>query len=169
MSQATLAQPKRKRSITQIKLYLDLILFVSFILANIPQATGLLFHEWIGLLFVMPLMVHILLDWQWIVNITKRLFKKLPGEVRFNHFWDLIIFVMMVLVILTGTVVSESALPSLGIHITIDPFLQTMHDLTANLLMLFIGVHLAMHWSWIVNAFKRYILRHPVTPQADKS
>ena len=163
------AQPKRKRSITQIKLYLDIVLLVSFILANIPQATGIPFHEWIGFLFVIPLIVHILLDWQWVVNTTKRLFGKLPGEVRFNHFWDLLIFVMMVLVVLTGTVISESALPALGIHVTIDPFWSTMHDITANLTMIFIGVHLAMHWRWIVNAFKRYILKQPANSKVDKA
>lgn len=169
MTRASLVQPKRKRSVTQIKLYLDLVLFVSFVLANIPQATGIPFHEWIGFLFVIPLLAHILLDWQWVVNTTKRLFGKLPGEVRFNHFWDLFIFVMMVLVVLTGTVVSESALPSLGISFTIDPFWATMHDATANLLMIFIGVHLAMHWKWIKGAFSRYILRRSATPKGNKS
>jgi len=168
MTQTTIAQPKRKRSITQIKLYLDIFLLISFILANIPQATGIPFHEWIGFFFVIPLMAHILLDWQWVVNTTNRLFGKLPGEVRFNHFWDLLIFAMMVLVVLTGTVVSESALPSMGIHITIDPFWATMHDLTANLLMIFIGVHLAMHWKWIVNSFNRYILKRSATPNTPK-
>ncbi len=169
MVQTSLAQPKRKRSVTQIKLYLDLILFISFILANIPRATGIPFHEWIGFLFVIPLMAHILLDWQWIVNISKRLFKKLPGEVRFNHFWDLLIFILMVLVALTGTVISESALPALGIKVIIDPFWVTMHDITANLLMVFIGVHLAMHWGWIVNAFRLYILRRPATAKVGES
>ncbi len=169
MIQTSNTQAKRKRSITQIKLYLDLVLFVSFVLANIPQATGIPFHEWIGFLFVIPLIAHILLDWQWIVNTTKRLFGKLPGEVRFNHFWDLVIFIMMVLVVLTGTVISESALPSLGIHVTVDPFWAALHDMTANLLMIFIGVHLAMHWGWIVNASKRYILKQPRTSKASST
>lgn len=152
------ATATRKKSTTQIRLYANLVLLVSFILANIPQATGIPIHEWVGLLFVFPLLVHLVLDWNWIVNVSKRLFKKLPGEVRFNHFWDLVIFIMMILVLLSGILVSESALPSLGINIAIDPFWQSFHDMTANLTMIFIGVHLAMHWSWLVSSFKRYVL-----------
>lgn len=144
---------------TQIRIYLDTTLLVSYILVNIPQATGIPFHEWAGFLFVIPLMLHILISWQWVVDITKRIFKKLPGEVRFNHFWDIGIFIMMVLALFTGTIVSESALPRMGINIVIDPFWQSMHNASANLTIIMIGVHLAMHWKWIVNAVQRYILR----------
>lgn len=143
----------------QIKLYSDILLFVAFILTNIPQTTGIPFHEWISVFFIVPLMVHILLDWKWVVSVTKRVFKKLPGEVRFNHIWDVLIFIMMVLALSTGFLISEAALPAIGINAAIDPFWSMMHDLTANLTMVFIGVHLAMHWGWVANMFKRYLWR----------
>jgi len=152
-----MAQTAKKMSSNQRKLYVDIFLLISFVLVNIPQATGIPFHEWASVLFIVPLLVHILMDWQWIVNITKRMFGKLPGEVRFNHLFDLIIFIMMTLALMTGFVISEAALPALGIHVIIDPFWSTMHDLTANLTMLLIGVHLAMHWKWLVNSSKRYL------------
>lgn len=155
------AKTKKKMSSRQIKLYVDILLFIGFVLVNIPQATGIPIHEWASFLFIIPLMVHILLDWKWVVSVTKRMFGKLPGEVRFNHIWDLLIFIMMVLALFTGTIISEAALPALGIHVTIDPFWSAMHDLSANLLMIMIGVHLAMHWGWIVSSVKRYILRRP--------
>ena len=148
-------KPKRIGT-NQLKLYSDIVLFVAFVIVNIPQATGIPFHEWISILFVLPLLIHILLDWKWVVSITKRMFGKLPGEVRFNHIFDLIIFIMMTLALMTGFVISEAALPALGIHVTIDPFWSGMHDLFANLTMLLIGIHLAMHWGWITRSFKRY-------------
>lgn len=154
-------QAKKRMSTNQIKLYADIILFVSFVLVNIPQATGIPFHEWVSFLFIIPLLVHILLDWKWVVNVTLRIFKKLPGEVRFNHIWDLLIFIVMVFALFTGVVISEAALPALGITVTIDPFWSAMHDISANLLMVLIGVHLAMHWGWIWSMFKRYVLRKP--------
>ena len=144
--------------LAQVKFYSDIILFVAFIFINIPQTTGIPFHEWFSIFFIAPMMLHILLDWKWIVNVTKRIFKKLPGEVRFNHLWDTLIYVMMVLAFFTGFVISESALPTLGIHVKIDSFWSAMHDIVANLLMVFIGVHLAMHWGWIVNAVRRGVL-----------
>lgn len=163
-----MTQTVKKMSSNQIKLYMDIFLLVSFIIVNIPQSTGIPFHEWVSVLFIVPLLVHILLDWQWIVNITKRMFGRLPGEVRFNHIFDLVIFIMMTLALMTGFVISEAALPAIGIHVTIDPFWSMVHDLTANLTMVLIGVHLAMHWGWIVNAVKRYFGRKatPATPPA---
>ena len=154
---ATVAQ--KRLSSTQFRLYVDLVLFAIYILVNIPQATGIGIHEWASVLFIVPILIHILLDWKWIVSVTKRMFGKLPGEVRTNHILDLIIFVMMVLALFTGFLISEAALPALGIPIFIDPFWSSMHDLTANLTMLLIGIHLAMHWGWIVKSIKRYLLR----------
>ena len=162
-----MTQNTKKISSNQIKLYLDIVLLVAFVLTNIPQATGIPFHEWISVLFIVPLMVHILLDWKWVVSVTKRIFKRLPGEVRFNHLLDLLIFIMMVLALSTGFLISEAVLPTIGIHVTIDPFWSMMHDLTANLTMVLIGVHLAMHWGWIVSMWKRYIWRGETpTPQS---
>lgn len=149
----TPANQKRKMSSTQIKLYVDIFLLASFIFVNIPQSTGTPLHEWLSLLFIVPLVLHLLLSWKWVVTVTRRMFGRLPGEVRVNHILDLLIFVMMVLALFTGTIVSEAALPTMGIHFIIDPFWQTMHDLTANLTMLLIGIHLAMQklrylWAW---------------------
>lgn len=155
MTATATVSPKRMSS-NQIKLYSDIVLFVSYVIVNIPQATGIPFHEWVSVLFIVPLVIHILLDWKWVVSVTKRMFGKLPGEVRVNHVLDLIIFIMMTLALMTGFVISEAALPAIGINVTIDPFWSAMHDLTANLTMLLIGIHLAMHWGWIVSAVKRY-------------
>lgn len=156
MATAATAAPKRMSS-NQIKLYTDIILFISYVIVNIPQATGVPFHEWVSIVFIIPLVVHILLDWKWVVSVTKRIFGKLPGEVRVNHILDLIIFITMTLALMTGFVISEAALPAIGIDIVIDPFWSSMHDLFANLTMVLIGVHLAMHWGWIASSFKRYL------------
>lgn len=164
MVQSTNATRPKRMSSTQIKIYFDIFLFIAFLLVNIPQATGIPFHEWASVLFIIPLIAHILLDWHWVVSVTKRMFGKLPGEVRVNHILDIIIFVMMVLALFTGFLVSEAALPALGFNIVLDPFWQGMHDATANLTMLLIGIHLAMHWKWIKNAFSKYVWNRSAKP-----
>ncbi len=150
---------ENKFSLTQFKLFLDLIVLALFIAVNIPQLTGLTGHEWVSFVFVAPFLVHLTMNWKWVVSVFSRLFQKLPGETRFNQIWDLLLFIMMTLVIFSGTVVSEKALPALGIHIEIDPFWRSIHTGMANLLMLMFGVHFTMHWKWIVSNFRRYILQ----------
>jgi len=152
---------KKSFSLTQIKLLVALGILLLFVIINAPQFTGLAWHEWISFAFVLPFLAHLILSWKWIVSVMTRLFKKLPGDTRFNQIWDTFLFVMMTVVIFSGTIISEKALPALNIHIKIDPFWRSIHTTSANLLMLMFGVHLAMHWKWIVSNFRRYILRQP--------
>jgi len=135
------------------------VAFALFFVVSAPQSTDIPIHEWLSFVFFGTFIVHIVVHWRWIIDVTKRLIKKLPGETRFNHLWDVIIFVMMVVVMFTGVLISEVALPALGVPMEIDPFWNQLHDLSANLLLIMLGIHLAMHWDWIVSAFKRYVLQ----------
>ncbi len=66
-------------------LYLDAGIFVSFVLINIPHFTGITFHEWASFIFIPVIILHILMKWDWIVSVTRQMFRKLPNETRFNH------------------------------------------------------------------------------------
>lgn len=131
------------------------------VLVLAPQATGIPIHEWISFVVIIPLFIHLIMDWKWIVNITKRLFKKVPADARFNYVLDWLLFFLFVVATFTGVLISEAALPALGITMVIDPFWSSLHDMSANLMTIVIGVHLAMHWKWIVTNFNKYVLRRP--------
>ena len=147
------------KSKPKLRLYLDLGLFVSFVLINVPQATGFTFHEWAGFIFIPVIIIHILMDWNWIVSLTQQLFRKLPGETRFNHAWDYLNFALMTTVIVSGIIISQKTLPIFGIPINNDPFWLTVHHLSAALLLATIGIHIGMHWKWVVNAANRTLFR----------
>ena len=146
-------------SSTQVRLWIDVVFFIGMVLVLAPQATGIVIHEWASFLIIIPFFLHLILDWKWIVNTTKRLFSRVKGEVRFNYVLDWLLFFLFVTATFTGVVISEAALPALGFEITIDPFWSSLHDISANLLMVIIGIHLAMHWKWIVTNVKKYVLR----------
>ena len=152
---------KKPLGLTQTKLLIDLGILLLFVIINAPQFTGLAWHEWVSFAFALPFLIHLILNWKWIVSVMSRMFKKLPGETRFNQVWDMLLFMVMVFVIFSGTVISVSALPALNIHLAIDPFWVSIHKTGANLLMLMFGIHLAMHWKWIVSNFRRYLWRQP--------
>lgn len=156
----TIERKRNPPSSTQIQLLADIVLFVGIVWALMPQATGIPLHEWGSLLVIIPLLVHLVLDWQWIISVTKRLLKRQPGEARFNYFWNWFQFVMMVIASFSGILISNAALPAIGIPITVDPFWLEIHLFSANSVMIMLGVHLAMHWQWIIVNFKRYILHY---------
>ncbi|MBT5876038.1 MAG: DUF4405 domain-containing protein [Candidatus Latescibacteria bacterium] len=153
---------KTPRSSNCTRLYVDVGLFALFLVVSAPQATGVPIHEWISFAFIPLLIAHLLMSWKWIVRTTTRMFSSIPGKTRFNHTWDMILFVMMTVVIFSGIVVSEVALPAIGIPIIPDLFWLSMHDITSNLFLMMLGVHLAMHWPWLVQMAKRHILRKPI-------
>jgi len=144
---------------TKTRMYLDIILFVSFVIVNMPQFTGITLHEWLSFVFIPIIMTHLVLNWKWIVSITRRFFTNINGEIRFNYVLNFLLFLLMVTVIFSGILISEEALPLLGFTIVINAFWVTLHEMSANLLMLMMGIHIAMHWKWIISTSNRYLFK----------
>ncbi len=141
-------QLAKKMSANQLNWLIDVVAFTLFFLVAAPQSTGIPLHEWLSYVFFATFIVHIAVHWQWIVDISKRLLasnrllKKLPGETRFNYFFNLLSYFMMILAIVSGTLISEAVLPALGIQVVIDPFWTTLHRFSGNLSLFLLAVHL---------------------------
>ena len=143
-------------SLTHIRFYTAIVLFVVMVLVLVPQTTGIPLHEWTSFLLIIPLFVHIIIDWKWILALTGRVLQKQSGRERFNYCWDWLLFIMTTIAMVSGVIISEAALPALGLTMEIDEFWVVAHTVSSNLLMTMLGVHIAMHWKWILNAFNRY-------------
>jgi hypothetical protein len=128
----------------------DIGLLVLFVLTCVPSVTGIAVHEWASLAFIPVLLIHLASNWDWIVRVSARFLSRLPGETRFNHVLDVLLFASFALLMLSGLLVSISALPALGIGITPDPFWTSLHNTTANVFPSLIGIHIAMHFRWVV-------------------
>ncbi len=147
----------------RLNLYLDLGIFLFSIVLSAPLVTGITSHEWLSIIFIIPIVTHLLFHWRWIVNVTRRFLLTLPRETRFNHLWDVLLFVVMTLIIFSGLLVSQEALPFLGISIKVDPFWQAIHNITANLFLILLGIHIAMHWNWLLR-----VLRLPKASEGER-
>jgi hypothetical protein len=140
------------------KLFLDIALFLAFLVAMDPHFSGLAIHEWLSLAAAATVIVHLLLSWEWIVNVTKRLFVKATNGARVNYVLNWLLFIDGILIILSGILISESVMPALGIALPVNFAWRRLHDMSANLSLLIMGLHLAMHWNWIVTTFKRVFI-----------
>ena len=140
---------ERQRVSVATRVWVDIALFVGYVLLSAPQTTGIPFHEYFTVVFIPIFISHIVLDWSWIVRVFRRSDRRRPGEVRFNRVFDVVLFVGMVVVIYSGFLISESILPDFGIDPAASSFWSTVHDAAGNLLILLVGVHLAMHWPWV--------------------
>ena len=69
--------------------------------------------------------------------------------------WDYLLYLMMLLVFVSGFLVSVALLPALNISLNIQDFWSKIHHDSATFIMPMLGVHLALNFSWIVKLTKR--------------
>ncbi len=144
-----------KTNNTKSKLTLDTLIFFGFLLAMQPHSTGIALHEWLTVASIAVIITHLLLNWEWVVSLTRRFFRLSAWKPRINYVLNVLLFIDVVLIMYTGIMISESFVPFFGFNLPHDFSARRLHDLTANLFVVLLGLHTGLHWGWIVNAFQR--------------
>ncbi len=144
---------------TKTKLWVDILIFIAFLIAMEPHSSGLAIHEWLTLAMLGTMIVHLLLSWDWIIETTRRFFGKLGLQNRINYILNWLLFIDGTLLMISGILISEVALPSLGIQLPTGFAWRRLHDMSANFALILLGLHTALHWSWILNTFSRYVVK----------
>lgn len=150
---------KRRLSPTAINYLVDIVIFLAFLVAMDPHSTGIAIHEWLSIAFAAAIITHLILHWSWLVGITRRLFGRVTGEARVNYLINWLFFVDMTIIMFTGILISEAVLPTLGLSVAQSFAWRRLHDLSANLALPILGLHVALHWRWIVNTTKNFFGR----------
>ena len=145
---------------TRLDFWLDALLLVAFTLAYSLGFTGIATHEWIGIGLGVALLVHLTLHWEWVIRTTRKLLRR-GGRERFVWLVNLLLLVSMTLCIASGILISEVALPVLGITFPASFFWRQVHDTTATLTLILVPIHAALRWRWIVGVARRLSARRP--------
>jgi hypothetical protein len=146
-----------KMSNTLRDLMVDGLIFFGFLLATDPRGTGQAVHEWLGIAFAAGVVVHLLLHWKWITNVVRRFFSKLPGQVRINSLLNILLFIDATLVVFSGLMISKVVLGTFGITANHDSVWRWLHTFSTDGALFIVGLHIALHWKWVVNTLKRTI------------
>lgn len=147
------------RNQTKTKLLIDIAIFIGFLITMEPRTSGLTVHEWLATALIAVLIIHLLLNWDWIVQITRRFLHKMKSQSRINYILNWLLFIGGTVIMLSGFMISEALVPALGIQLPRSFAWRSLHDISANFFLVLLGLHTALHWSWIVNAFKRYVIQ----------
>ena len=143
---------------TKTNLVLDLTIFTAFLVASNPRITGNSIHEWLGISFAAAIITHLLFHWQWLVKIGTEFFKKLFHQSRLNFVVDTLFFIAMVGVTFSGILISKDVLQLFSFTLNAGQGWKMIHSLTADLSVITLGIHIALHWKWITTNLGRYIL-----------
>lgn len=146
-------------------LLLDGAAFVLFVLMFGKGATGIRWHEWLGIGLAVVLGVHLVWHWAWIVSVGKRLAGRLPGMQRLCAVVDVVGFFAFVTSIASGLLISRAVLPAIGLQPPGGPYWRWLHHLSSDVALFAAGVHVALHWRWIGRAVAR-LWRRPKTASA---
>jgi Domain of unknown function (DUF4405) len=145
----------------------DTIILVAFLVAFEPSLTGIAIHEWLSLAFAATLIIHVLLHWDWVIQVAVKFVRKLFHSSRLNFLVDSILFIAFTLVMLSGVLISRAILPTLGIQVNVSQSWRFLHAWSADISVFLLAVHFALHWKWVVNTFKRYLI-NPFRGQSTK-
>src|SRR5678809_470275 len=107
----------RTKNRTKTKLVLDIIIFIAFLVAMEPRSSGVTIHEWLATSLIAVLIVHLLLSWDWITNITSRFIGKINNTSRINYILNWLLFIDGTIIMLSGFLISQSLMPFLGIQL----------------------------------------------------
>jgi len=147
---------KNTKNQTRTRLYLDLLIFIAFLVTMDPHFSGIAIHEWLSLAMLAAITVHLLLSWNWIVWTTSRFHGKMGTQNRINYILNWLLFIDGTLIMISGIMISEVALPFMGIQLPQGFAWRRLHDISANIGLVLTGLHTALHWGWIVTAFNKY-------------
>jgi hypothetical protein len=140
--------------------WLDCLLLVAVVVLQTPRATGIVSHEWIGMLFGPVIALHLLVNWHWIVNTLRRLIAPRSWRARINGLLNATLFVVMVLTVFSGLTISEVLLPLAGFRPSGLSAWRQLHSLLSNLGLVIVGFHLALNWDWIVGVVRTRLRVH---------
>jgi hypothetical protein len=101
-----------------------------------PHGTGLPVHEWLGIAIGVPILTHLLLNWQWVVTVTKKMFAPVPLATRVCQVLNTVLFVATVVAIQSGVMISEVALPSVANLLGFSGAWRPLHEVSTNAMVL---------------------------------
>ena len=149
---------KPKTRLNKLNLHLDLALLASFLITMEEKLTGRTLHEWLGIALGVALLSHIILHRDWIVTVAQRFAGNVSRRTRLNTILNAALFITFGLIMISGLLISESATGMLSLSGSRDPFWRMLHVNASNVVLVLVGLHIALHWKWVVNTFKRYVL-----------
>jgi hypothetical protein len=139
------------------RLLLDLGMFAALLAAFNPAWTGIAVHEWLSLAVAIPLLVHVIVNWEATLRVLANFVDRLLHTSRVNLAVDVALFVSTVGVMLSGVMVSQSIAGVLGLSAAPNALWVAIHSLTAETTIALLLVHFALHWRWLTSAAFRLL------------
>ncbi|MGL5378375.1 DUF4405 domain-containing protein [Clostridium sp.] len=137
-----------------MKYVLDVVLAIGFMLMYDKRAIGINLHELLGLGIGVGVITHLILNYKWIIGISKKLFStKLNNRTRVVYIINLLLVVCMILIMVGGIFISKTIFTN--IHSQNQGLWKGIHIAVSNVALALIGMHIGLNFNWIKGMTKR--------------
>ena len=146
----------------KMTVWLDVTLLISVCALQTVSFTGLALHEWLGLATVGMVLAHLLLACSWIASQSRRFFILHSIRARINYVLNLSLFAAVTAVIFSGTLISQTAIPTLtGSNAVpdMDSRWDILHNDFSLIVVMLSGFHLAINLDWVLAAMEKLFRR----------
>jgi hypothetical protein len=135
------------------KVVFDLVMFILLVAVYCAQPTGIPVHEYIGIAIYIFFIIHLVYNYEWIINIGKKLFDKTTGiRIRFIYVVDILLLIAFIIIGLSGIMISH-VIFKLGIM----PVWRPLHSIISSVSIVLLSIHIGLHGNMIINAVKTKI------------
>jgi hypothetical protein len=147
-----------------ISLALDAVMLVAFGALQSWRLTGVPVHEWLGFVFLLLAVTHLVIHGRWVESRAPKLLRGGSVRGRASVLLNLLLGIAMTTAITSGLFMSKVLLPN---HLTPAAYgsWHALHEQSSNLSLLLIGLHVALNWDVIAGGIRR-ALRRPAIGSA---
>lgn len=136
-----------------LKLLLDLVMLVVLVLLLRKDNFGIKFHEIAGLSLLGVILLHIILNWRWVIKVTSCLFSKnINIRTKIGYLVNLGLLVCFIIIGISGIFISHVLF-----QFSVDGNWKTPHYFCTALAIILVGIHLGLHLNMIKNTIGKHI------------
>lgn len=138
----------------RIRIILDVSMTVLFLLQMAYHLIGNSFHEWIGIVLFVLVMIHNILNWKWYTGLRKG--KYIPARL-FHTVLNLLLLISCLCLMFSAVLLSPTLSAPLQLQATMLG--REMHIIFTTWSFVLMSAHVGLHWDMVVGAIKKRIVK----------
>lgn len=134
----------------KFKILIDVLLFIVTILLFDIELIGNLNHEILGIAISILILIHIILNFKCIKQVTKN-FKKVNSKTKVMYVIDVFTMLIYLGAIICGIMISDKIF---NFHMGSNLYMMLLHLIFGRLAIIIMFIHLGMHLDRMLNKIK---------------
>jgi hypothetical protein len=145
---------------------LDIAMLLLVCVLEPIKLTGLEWHQWLGFALCPLVLLHVVLQWPWFAAQFKHLARHVGCRIRLSAVLNLVLFGLMAAVLVSGVLSSRQSTAIIGESVGRVRLWHEIHGWLNVVLVVFVALHLALNWDWMVAFVRRARFHSAVTEPA---